>query len=151
MATSNSSSLRNLEQLVAGVRVEDLHQRLLGMAGGREAGVRNDRVDLAPHHRDLAKDAAVRRRGVEAEETPLADDVPVRREALDPDIVEVGAPVHGRPAVGLREDERMRLLREHERARRQRRAFRALRTRRFAENPEARSRDLAHATVTVVR
>ncbi len=141
----------NLEELVARVGVEDLQQRLLRVAGGRERGARDDRLDLAPDDRDLACDRAVRGCRVEPEEAALAHDLARGPEALDADVVQVAGTVHGRTAVGLREDQRTLLARERATARRQRGPAGALGGGRVAEDPEPGPRDRTQAILAVAR
>lgn len=71
------------------------------MAVGRETGPLQHLLHLAPHHRHPADGLGVGGGGEESEEAPLADDVAVLVELLDPDVVEVRRPVHGGPAVRL--------------------------------------------------
>ena len=69
---------RDLEQLVARIRVEDLEQRLLVVAAVREARALEHRGDPAPQDRDLGRGRAVGRVRVEPEEATLPGHVPVR-------------------------------------------------------------------------
>ena len=71
----------DLEQLVARVGLEDLDERLLVVAAGRERGALEHRVDLAAQDRDLARAGVVGGVGVEAEEAPLADHAARRRRS----------------------------------------------------------------------
>ena len=79
--------VRDLEQLVARVGVEDLEQRLLVVAAGREGGALEHRVDLAAQDRDLGRARVVGGVRVEAEEAPLADHA--HRRSAYADVVEV--------------------------------------------------------------
>ena len=111
--------LRDLEQLVARIRLEDLDERLVVVAAAREPGPLDDVLRLAPEHRDLPRRRVVGGVRVEPEETALAGDLAARVEALDADVVEVGGPVHGRPRVRLRQVEQALRAREPPHLRRQ--------------------------------
>ncbi len=95
----------DLEELVAGVRLQDLDQRLVVVAPRGKARALPHLARLPPQQRDLVGPRAVRGRGVEAEEAPLADDLPVLAEPLHAHVVEVRGPMDRRPRVRLREDE----------------------------------------------
>ena len=100
----------HLEQLVAREGVDDLGERLVVVAAGRE----RRRARAPPRPCGAASGCrggtlAVGERRVEAEEAALADDVAVGVEALDADVVEVARPVHGRARVGLGQDQQVRL------------------------------------------
>ncbi|MGX1120193.1 hypothetical protein RKD37_005556 [Streptomyces ambofaciens] len=90
-----------LEHLVARVRLQDLQQVPPVVAVGREPGPLQHLLHLAPHDRHPAHGLGVGGGGEQAEEAPLADDVAVRVELLDADVVEVRGAVHGGPAVRL--------------------------------------------------
>lgn len=96
-----------LEQLVARVRLQDLHQVAAVVAVRREAGALQDLGDLAPYDGHTAYGLGVRRRGEEAQEAALADDVALVVELLHADVVEIARTVHGGAAVGLRKDEQL--------------------------------------------
>ena len=98
---------RRLEQLVARVGLQDLEQVASVVAVGREPGPAQDLLDLAADDGHPAHRLGVRRRREEAEEAALADDLAVLVELLDPDVVQVGGPVHGGAAVGLGQDEQL--------------------------------------------
>ena len=100
--------VRDLEELVARVRLEDLDQRLVVVAPRRQARALPHLARLAAQEWDLVGPGAVGGRRVEAEEAPLADDLARLVEALHADVVEVRGPVHRRARVRLREDERVR-------------------------------------------
>ncbi len=91
--------VRDLEELVARVGVEDLEEPLLVVAPGRERRALEHRGDAPAQHRDLGGARAVGGVGVEAEEAALAD----------ADVVEVRGPVNGRARVRLREREPVRI------------------------------------------
>ncbi len=95
-----------LEELVARIGLEDVDERLAVVAGGRVAGPRDDRLDLAAEQRDLARAAVVGGRGEEAEEAMLARDAAVRRVALDADHVEIGSAMHGAARRALGDQQR---------------------------------------------
>ena len=111
--------LRDLEQLVARIRLEDLDERLVVVAAAQETRPLDHALRLAPEHRDLPRARAVGGVRVEPEEAPLAGDLAGRVEALDADVVEVRGPVHGRPRVRLRQVEQALLAREPPHLRRQ--------------------------------
>ncbi len=98
---------RGLEQLVARVGLQDLEQVAAVVAVGREACALQDLVDLAADDRDPADRLGVGGGGEQAEEAALADDVAVRVELLDADVVQVRRTVHGGPAVRLRQHEQL--------------------------------------------
>ncbi len=93
-----------VEQLVARVGLERVHQRLAGVAAGVEAAVLEDRRRLLPQQRDPGQRLGVGGAGEQAEEATLPDDLAVL-ELLDPDVVEVRRPVHGGARVRLRQHE----------------------------------------------
>ena len=94
---------RGLEQLVARVGLEHVHQRLAGVAQRREPGAVDDLLGLDPDHRDPGQRLGVGGRREQTQETALADDLAVLVEGLDPDVVEVDRTVHGRLGVRLRQ------------------------------------------------
>ncbi len=96
---------RGVEELVARVVLERVHQRLARMAARVEAGPAHHLAHLLAQHRDPGDRLGVGGAGEEAEEAALADDLAVLAERLDADIVEVRRPVHGRARVGLGEHE----------------------------------------------
>ncbi len=111
--------LRDLEQLVARVRLEDLDQRLVVVTALREPRSLDDALSLAAENGDLPRALAVGGVRVEPEEPPLAGDLAGGVEALHADVVEVRGPVHGRPRVRLRQGEQALLAREPSHLRRQ--------------------------------
>ena len=111
--------LRDLEELVARVRLEDLDERLVVVAALRQARALDHPLRLAAEDRDLPRARAVGGVRVEAEEAPLAGDLAGGVEALDADVVEVRGPVHGRARVRLRQVEEVLLPREPPHLRRQ--------------------------------
>ena len=118
-AISSSSSLGDLEQLVARVRLEDLDHRLVVVAAGQEAGAVEHGLHLPPQQRDLPRARAVDGVGEEAEEAALRLHLAGFVEPLDADVVEIGRPVHGRPRVRLGQVEQGLLARELAHLRRQ--------------------------------
>ena len=81
--------LRDLEQLVARIGLEDLDERLVVVAAAQEPRPLDHALRLAPEHGDLPRARAVGGVRVEPEEAPLAGDLAGRVEALDADVVEV--------------------------------------------------------------
>src|SRR2546430_3232300 len=71
-----------LEQLVARIAVEYVHQRLPGMAAGRQARALDDVGDLAAKQRNIRGIGAVRGRGEQAEKSMLTAYLAVAVEAL---------------------------------------------------------------------
>ena len=104
--------LRDLEQLVARVRLEDVEERLVVVTPAEQTRPLHDTLGLAPEHRDLPGARAVGGVRVEPEEAPLAGHLAVRVEALDADVVEVRGAMHGRARVGLRQVQQALLARE---------------------------------------
>ena len=105
--------LRDLEQLVARIRLQDLDERLVVVAA--RAGGPTARRPAAPCCRstgDLPRARAVGGVGVEPEKAPLAGDLAGGVEPLHADVVEVRGPVDGRPRVGLGQGEQVLLARE---------------------------------------
>ena len=101
---------RDLEQFLARVGLQDLGQVLAVVAVGVHAGPLQHLGHLAPQHRDPGDALVVGVVGVQAEEAVLADHLAGVVEPLDRDVVEVAAPVHGGPRVGLGEDQPLRVL-----------------------------------------
>ena len=100
---------RGVEELVARVVLERVHQGLAGVAARVEAGAVHHLVDLLAQHRDPGDRLGVGGAGEQAEEATLADDLAVGAERLHADVVEVRRAVHGGARVGLGEHEQ-RLL-----------------------------------------
>src|SRR5204863_1433010 len=98
-----------LEELVPRVRLQDFPEGLLVVAVGREVGLVEDGLDLAPEDRDLGWFLAVGRGGVEAEEAALSDGFALVVEALDADVVEVGGAVDCGAGVRLGQREEVGL------------------------------------------
>ncbi len=74
------------------------------MRAGDQVLPAHDRLELAPHERDLARGLGVGLAGEEADQAQLADDVAVGVHALDPDVVHPRPPVDRGLGVGLRDD-----------------------------------------------
>ena len=91
----------DLEEVVARIRLEDLHEILLVVARRQEPGPLDDGRDLPAQHRHVERAAGVRARRVQPDEPVLADDLAVRVVPLDPDVVEVRRAVHRRARVRL--------------------------------------------------
>ncbi len=101
----------DLEQLVARIGFQHVDQRLAGMAVLIEAGAADDVVDLAPQIRNGAGRARIGGGGEQAAEPAFADEPAVGIEALDPDVIEMHAPVHARAHRRLGDDEQSAALR----------------------------------------
>ena len=111
--------LRDLEQLVTRVRLEDVEERLVVVAASEEAGALDHPLRLPPEHGDLRRAGAVGGVRVQPEEPPLARHLAGLVEPLDAHVVEVGGTVHRRPRVRLRQGERALLTGEPPHLRRQ--------------------------------
>ena len=81
--------LGDLEQLVAGVGLQDLDEVFLVVAPLREPRPLDYVLDLAPDYGHLEDAHAVGRESVEAQETPLAGHVAARVELLDAHVIHV--------------------------------------------------------------
>ena len=102
----------DLEELLTGVTLEDLDERLAVVAVDGHPGGLEHPVDLAPQHRDAGDRLGVGGLRVQAEEAVLADDLAgVLPEPPDGDVVEVGRPVDRGHRGGLGEHEKPRLVR----------------------------------------
>ena len=108
---------RGVEELVARVVLQGVHQRLAGVAARVEAGAAHHLGDLLAQHRDPGDRLGVGGAGEQAEEAALADDLAVGAERLHADVVEVRRAVHGGARVGLGQHEQRLLagLRLHDR------------------------------------
>ena len=93
---------RGVEELVARIGLEGVHQRLAVVAQRREPDALEHGGGALAQQRDPGQRLGVGRAGVEAEEATLADHLAVL-ELLDADVVEVRRAVHGRAGVGLGE------------------------------------------------
>ncbi len=94
-----------LEQLVARIGLEGVHEGLAGVAARVEADPPQHLGGLLLQQRDAGQRLGVGSTGVEPEDAALADDLAVLVELLDPDVVEVRRPVHRRAGVRLGEHE----------------------------------------------
>jgi hypothetical protein len=81
--------LGDLEQLVARVGLEGLHQVFLVVTSLWKARALQNALYLAPHERYLQRARAVRREGVQTEEAPLSRDLALGVELLHADVVQV--------------------------------------------------------------
>ena len=90
-----------VEQLVARVVLERVHQRLAGVAARVEPDPAQHLGGLLAQQRDPGERLGVGRAGEQAEEPALADHLAVLVERLHADVVEVGRAVDGGPRVGL--------------------------------------------------
>ena len=96
----------DLEQLVAGKRVQNVEQRLAVVAGRRIAGRLDHARHLVAQERDLGRRAHIGLRGEKADEADLAGGGSAAAVGLDADVVHVRAPVHAGDHIGLGDDER---------------------------------------------
>ena len=90
-----------VEELVARVGLEGVHQGPAGVGARVEAAAAQHLAGLLAQQRDAGQRLGVRRRGEQPQEALLADDLAALVERLDPDVVEVGRAVHGGAGVGL--------------------------------------------------
>ncbi len=141
---------RRVQQLVARVGLEGVHQRLAGVAARVEAAALEDRLGLLPDQRDPHQRLGVGRAGEQAEEAALAVDLAVLVEGLHADVVEVRRPVHGRAGVGLGQHQQ-RLLAGLGLDRVGQPAERLRHLLVGAQDPEAGAGDRAEVVVAVVR
>ena len=75
------------------------------MRAGEQILLLHDRLELAPHQRDVPRGLRVRLAGEEPDHSQLADDRAVRADPLDTDVIHPHAAVHRRLAVGLGDDQ----------------------------------------------
>ena len=90
-----------LEQLIAGKRVENVHDRLAAVAAVLVAGAPQDLGGLVPQQRDPADRLRVGRGGEQPEEPTLADDPAVGVELAEAEVVKVRRAVDPRLVVVL--------------------------------------------------
>ena len=141
----------DLEELVARIGVEHVHQRSAGIACRIEADILGDARDLEAQIRNRAGRAGIGVRGQQADDAQFAVEPAVRREQLDADIVEMDAPVDAALDVGLGDDERLGLGQEGAQLRRDRDQLAALAQdldRGIAQDAEARALDRIGRDVT---
>ena len=98
---------RRLEQLVARVGLEHVHQGLARVAHRVQADGVDHLGGLLAQHRDPSYGLGVGGRGEQPQEPALADDLTLLVELLHAHVVQVHGAVHGRPRVGLRQDEQV--------------------------------------------
>ena len=98
----------DLEQLLTGIAVEDVHQRPVVVAGRRQAGALQHRMDLPAQHRHGARITVIHGRTVEAQDAVLADHPAVGGEAPHADIIHGGGAMDSRALIGLGKDQRLR-------------------------------------------
>ena len=102
---------RGVQQLVAGVGLEGVHQGLAGVAARVEAAALEDLLGLLADQRDPHQALGVGRAGEQAEEATLAVHLAVLVEGLHADVVEVRRTVHRRAGVGLGQHQQRLLAR----------------------------------------
>src|SRR5262249_28445565 len=111
--------LSDLEQLVARVGLDDVEQRLAGVAAGLDAGAQDDVRRLSAQQRDLRRFGAVCGRSEQPQKTMLAADLALLVEAFDADVIEVAGAVYGRARIGLGDVKKSRQAGEGAHVRRQ--------------------------------
>src|SRR4029077_15955962 len=79
--------VRDLKELVAGKRLQDLDERLAVVASWIEPGLVERALEFQAQHRDLAHAADVRGRSEQPEETVLADELTLVVVTLDADAI----------------------------------------------------------------
>ena len=132
---------RDLEEHLAGERVDGVLQRLGGVAVARVAGAGEHVGGLAPQQGDVARHAVVGGGGVEAEEPAHPADPALGVELPDADVVEMARAVHGGADVRAGEHEKIGLLRVAPPARRRQVGERIRGPPAFiAQQPEPRAR-----------
>ncbi len=99
--------LGNLEQLVARVIVQRVHQRLSGVRARIKARLRHHLGYLAPDQRYLTARSGQRGGCEEPQYAQFAGDRAVCVEGLDAHIVHMHAPVYKRAPIGLGDHERL--------------------------------------------
>ncbi len=132
--------LRDLEELVARVGLEDVLERFPCMTAARDPGARLDVRHLAAQHGDLGRRRVIRGVGIKPEEAVLAADLAALVVTLDADVVEIARAVHCRARVRLGDDDQVLHARIGPRLRRElREARRDLRVRLLAQDAERRA------------
>src|SRR5262249_7398169 len=111
--------LADLEQLVARVGLDDVEQRLAGVAAGQDAGARDNVRRLSAQQWNLRRFGAVSGRSEQTEKTMLAAVLALTVEAFDADVIEIAGAMHGRARVGLGDVKKSRQAGEGARIRRQ--------------------------------
>ncbi len=94
-----------VEELVARVGLEGVHQRLAGVAARVEPDPAQHLGGLLPKQRDPGERLGVRSAREQAEEPALADHLAVLVELLHADVVEERRAMDGGPRVGLGQDQ----------------------------------------------
>ncbi|EXI92915.1 MAG: hypothetical protein AW12_00214 [Candidatus Accumulibacter sp. BA-94] len=101
--------VRDLDQFVTRIGLEDIEQRLVAMAA-------RDETDLLPHaghllaqQRNVGRRHVIDVRGVQADEGAQTDNAAAVIEALDADEVEIGRTMDRRAGIGLDQDQRRRI------------------------------------------
>ncbi len=140
----------DLEQQIARERLQNVDQRLGGVAAFRIAGAGDDVRDLLAQQRNGARAAVIRRRCVESPEATHADDLARGIEALDADVVQITGAVHGGPHVRLGDDEQMPVVGHAAHVGRQTRECLGERVRLLALHPEPALRNCAQLILAIV-
>ena len=95
----------HLEEQVSREGLQDVQERLGGVAVGRVGGALHDPGDLLAQEWNRPRHLVVGGRGVEPEEAPLSGDTALFVELLDADVVEVAGAMHGGAGVRLGDHE----------------------------------------------
>ena len=98
---------RDLEQELAGKGIDDVLQRLGGVAVRGIAGAALQFGGLEPQQRNVARHAVERLGGVETEEAVLPDNITIGVEPPDGDAVEMARPVDPGPRIGARDRQKL--------------------------------------------
>ncbi len=95
----------SLEQFIARQGLEDVHQRLAGMAAGLKPRHLDHLVDLAPHQRGVLATADIGARREQPDQTLFAGDPAFVVEVQDRDVVHVATAMHAGGGIGLGDDD----------------------------------------------
>src|SRR5690606_33858482 len=96
-----------LEELIARVGLDYVHRGFGVVAGGIQAEMSDDAVDLVRKQRDFARTAVVHRRSEQAEEAPFAAHAPRSVERLHSYVIEIRGAMHGRYRVCFGDDQQL--------------------------------------------
>ncbi|MNI04398.1 hypothetical protein D3C73_573200 [compost metagenome] len=102
--------LADLEEFVARIVLQDGAQPLVVMAARGLVGAGQGVGHLAPDQRHLMSHDVIGFMGEQADEAGLAHGPALVVEALDPDVVHIGPPVHARAHIALGHGDRLALV-----------------------------------------